>query len=174
MRHALQNAAGVVRRPTRLVTQVLAPPAPGSLGYRAFTRLAGAHVHVYRWSGGRIAGSLDGAPLLLLHHVGRRSGVARVTPLVHLQDGDDVVIVASMGGSPKSPAWFHNLTAEPDTVVEIGRERRPVHARVADVGEKARLWPLLMAQYPPFAAYQERTAREIPVIVLERRTPHQG
>ena len=169
VRHALQNVAAVVRKPTRLMTEMLGPPAPGSLSHKAFTRLAVANVHVYRWSGGRVAGSLDGAPLLLLHHVGRKSRAARVMPLVYLPHGDDVVIVASMGGAPKSPAWFHNLTAAPDTLVEIGRERRAVRARVADAGEKARLWPLLVEQYPPFAGYQERTDRDIPVVVLERR-----
>lgn len=169
VRNALSNAAAVVRKPSRLMTGMVAPPAPGTLGHKAFTRLAGANVRVYRWSGGKVGGSLDGTPLLLLHHVGRKSGVARVMPLVYLPHGDDVVIVASMGGAPKSPAWFHNLRASPDTLVEIGRERRPVRARVVDSAEKAELWPKLVAQFPPFGGYQERTDRDIPVIVLERR-----
>ncbi len=165
----LKNVAQVIRKPSRLMTGMLAPPEPGSLAHKAFTRLAGANVWVYRRSGGRVGGKLDGTPLLLLHHVGRKSGVARVMPLVCLPHGDDVVIVASMGGAPKSPAWFHNLKSSPETVVEIGSERRAVRARVVEPGEKAELWPQLLEQYPPFAGYQERTDRDIPVTVLERR-----
>jgi deazaflavin-dependent oxidoreductase (nitroreductase family) len=92
-----------------------------------------------------------------------------VTPLLYLPDGDDVVIVASMGGTPKNPAWFHNITAEPETEVELGRERRPVVAVVAGEDEKARLWPLLVELYPAFAKYQARAPRDIPVVVLRRR-----
>ena len=99
-------------------------------------------------------GSFDGNPVLLLHHVGRRSGEERVTPLLYLRDGDDLVIVGSMGGTPKHPAWFHNLTAQPATEVEVGRERRAVQARVAEPAERARLWPRLVEHYPAFDAYQ--------------------
>jgi deazaflavin-dependent oxidoreductase (nitroreductase family) len=167
--NALSNAAAVIRKPSRLMTGMVPPPKPGTLGHRAFTHMARANVRVYRWTGGRLFGTLDGAPLLLLHHVGAKSGVARVMPLVYMPRGDDVVIVASMGGAPKSPAWFHNLKATPDTVVEIGRERRPVRARVAGPDERAELWPLLVEQYAPFAIYEQRTEREIPVLVLEPR-----
>jgi len=107
--------------------------------------------------------------VLLLHHVGRRSGQRRVTPLLYLPDGDELVIVASMGGTPKNPAWFHNLEAAPDTEVEVGRERRPVRARVAGPQERAALWPRLVELYPSFATYQARAPREIPVVVLGRR-----
>ena len=107
--------------------------------------------------------------MLLLHHVGRRSGEARVTPLIYLRDGEDLVVVGSMGGTPKDPAWVHNLRAAPDTEVEVGRERRAVRARVADAEERARLWPLLVEHYPAFANYQARTEREIPVVILSPR-----
>ena len=90
-------------------------------------------------------------------------------PLVYMPHGEDIVIVASMGGAPKSPAWFHNLKATPDTLVEVGSERRPVRARVVAGEERAELWPLLVEQYAPFAIYEQRTEREIPVVVLERR-----
>ncbi len=166
---ALRNVVEVVRKPSRLMTGMVAPPEPGSAAHKAFTRMASANVWVYRRTGGKVGGKLDGTPLLLLHHVGRRSGVARVMPLVYLPHGDDLVIVASMGGAPKSPAWFHNLKAAPDTMVEVGRERRSVRARVVEPDEKATLWPRLVEQYPPFAGYQKHTERDIPVVVLERR-----
>jgi len=114
-------------------------------------------------------GSFDGNPVLLLHHVGRRSGEQRVTPLLYLPDGDDLVIVGSMGGTPKHPAWFHNLTAQPATDVEVGREHRAVQARVAEPTERARLWPRLVEHYPAFDAYQRRAEREIPVVILSPR-----
>ena len=78
-------------------------------------------------------------------------------PLLYISDGDDVVIVASKGGYPKHPAWFHNLRANPDTTVQIGSERRPVHARVATPEERKRLWPRVVSAYRDYARYQERT-----------------
>jgi len=102
-----------------------------------------------------------------LHHVGRRSGKARVSPLLYLADGDRLVIVASKGGTDRHPAWFHNLVANPDTTVEVGRERRRVKARQASEKERERLWPGLVEMYPSYATYQSHTDRLIPVIVLE-------
>ena len=151
------------------MTTLVGPPRPGTLAHKAFTKGARANVWIYRRTGGKVGGKLDGTPLLLLHHVGAKSGVARVMPLVYLPDGENIVVVASMGGAPTSPAWFHNLTANPDTLVEIGRERRSVRARVAGADEKAQLWPRLVEQYALFAAYQQRTERDIPVLVLEPR-----
>src|SRR3954447_12895586 len=130
------------------LTTLTDPPQPGTRLFSVWKAITGQNVRVYRWTGGRVGGSLDGAPVLLLHHVGRKSGEERVAPLVYLADSDDLVIVASMGGTPKHPAWFHNLKAAPDTVVEVKRERRPVRARVADAEEKARLWPRLVELNP--------------------------
>jgi deazaflavin-dependent oxidoreductase (nitroreductase family) len=127
------------------------------------------NIALYRVTGGRLMGSFDGNPAVLLHHVGRRSGEPRVTPLLSFPDGDDLVVVASMGGTPKHPAWFHNVCASPDTEVEVGRERRRVRARVATADERARLWPWLVRRYPAFAAYQARAPREIPVVILSPR-----
>jgi deazaflavin-dependent oxidoreductase (nitroreductase family) len=104
--------------------------------------------------------------MLLLEHVGARSGVRRTTPLVYLRDGDDVVLVASKGGFPRDPHWFHNLRAHPDATVQIGARRRPVHARVADPPQRERLWPRAVALYPGYADYQQRTSREIPLVIL--------
>lgn len=135
-------------------------------------RLMGVHVLAYRASGGLVGRRIPGvgAPMLLLDHVGARSGTRRTSPLLYLEDGDDVVIVASKGGHPRHPAWFHNLRAHPDTTVQLGREHRAVHARVATAAERERLWPRLVAAYPPYDEYQQRSqGREIPLIVLEPR-----
>jgi deazaflavin-dependent oxidoreductase (nitroreductase family) len=107
--------------------------------------------------------------MLLLDHVGARSAVKRSTPLVYIRDGENVVVVGSKGGHPRHPAWFHNLTANPDATIQIGVSRHAVRARVADPSERARLWPKALETYPGYAGYQERTAREIPLVILEPR-----
>jgi F420H(2)-dependent quinone reductase len=130
----------------------------------------GGHAAVYRATGGLIGHHLPGLPpILLLDHVGAKSGRKRTTPLLYVEDGDDLAIIASKGGYPKNPAWFHNLRAHPDTTVQVGRERRAVHARVATPDERQRLWPKAVAAYGGYAEYQARATREIPVVVLERR-----
>ena len=106
---------------------------------------------------------------MLLDHVGAKSGTKRTTPLLYVQDSDDVAVIASKGGSPKNPAWFHNLRAHPDTTVQLGTERRAVRARVAHVDERERLWRKAVEAYGGYRGYQERTEREIPVVVLEPR-----
>ena len=151
------------------LTSAARPPAPGSAAFRVWTAIAGFNTWAYRVSGGRLGGSFDRAPVLLLHHIGRKSGQERVAPLLYLPDGDDLVIVASYGGAPKHPAWLHNLRATPETVVEVGRERRAVTAREATAQERERLWPALVDLYPAYADYQARTEREIPVVVLSAR-----
>ncbi len=129
----------------------------------------GLHTLLYRASDGRIGHTAPGYPtMLLLDHVGAKSGTRRTSPLLYFKDGDDVVLVASKGGFPKNPAWFHNLMANPDTIVQIGSERRAVHARRASAEERERLWPLALKQYRGYAEYQERSkGREIPLVVLE-------
>jgi deazaflavin-dependent oxidoreductase (nitroreductase family) len=106
---------------------------------------------------------------LLLDHVGAKSGTRRTSPLVYGVDGRNLVLVASKGGFPKNPAWFHNLRAHPDTTVQVGSEHRPVHARVAEGEERARLWNLMVGVYPGYESYRKRTEREIPLVVLEPR-----
>lgn len=134
-------------------------------------RLMGVHTFVYRASGGRLGHHVPGfdAPMLLLDHVGAKSATKRTSPLLYIPDGDRVAIIASKGGFPKSPAWFHNLRANPETTVQIGSERRPVRARVTEGEERERLWSRAVELYPAYADYQRRTDREIPVIVLEPR-----
>ena len=134
------------------------------------SRLMQGHGLVYRATGGRVGHHIPGLPpMLLLDHVGAKSGRRRTTPLVYVADGDDVVVVASKGGHPRHPAWFHNLRANPDTTVQIGSERRSVHARVAGPNERGRLWSKAVEAYPGYRSYQERTDREIPLVILEPR-----
>jgi deazaflavin-dependent oxidoreductase (nitroreductase family) len=144
------------------------PPSASSPFWKLFNVGTGLNTTLYRLSGGRLGGHLGKAPVLLLHHVGRRSGEERISPVVYLEDGDNLVIVASKGGVDTNPAWFHNLMASPGTTVEVGRERRHVTARLASPEERAGFWPRLVEMYPSFESYQGWTNREeIPVLVLE-------
>jgi F420H(2)-dependent quinone reductase len=128
------------------------------------------HVLAYRATGGLVGHRVPGAPpMLLLDHVGAKSGKHRTTPLAYLGDGEDLVLVASKGGSPRHPAWFHNLRANPDTTVQVGSGRRAVRARVATAEERARLWPKVVGMYRGYRHYQRRTEREIPLVILEPR-----
>jgi deazaflavin-dependent oxidoreductase (nitroreductase family) len=134
------------------------------------SRFADLHTAVYRASGGRLGHRVPGfARMLLLEHTGARSGVRRTTPLVYAKDGQNLIIIASKGGHPRHPAWYHNLVANPDTAVQVGTEHRTVRARVAHGEERDRLWALALAEYSGYEGYQERTDREIPVVVLEPR-----
>jgi deazaflavin-dependent oxidoreductase (nitroreductase family) len=133
-------------------------------------RVMGGHTAVYRATNGRVGHRFPGAPpMLLLDHVGAKSGTKRTSPLVYVRDGDDLVLVASKGGNPKNPAWFHNLKANPETTVQVGSEKIPVRARVASDTERERLWPKAVKTYSGYREYQERTPRKIPLVVLERR-----
>ena len=106
-------------------------PRPGSLGLKALNLLTGVNVILYRLTSGRLGGKLAGAPVLLLDHVGRKSGKRRTTPLLYMAKGEGLVIVGSRGGSDATPAWWLNLRASPATTVQVGRERRSVVARQA-------------------------------------------
>jgi len=133
--------------------------------------LLAVHQWLYEHSDGRIGASLGGRPMLLLRTVGRRSKQPRTAALLYVREGDAYVVVASKGGAPQHPGWFHNLTAQPDVEIQVGRERIPVRARVAEGEERSGLWAradeINQGQY---AVYQSRTNRVIPVVVLERRT----
>jgi deazaflavin-dependent oxidoreductase (nitroreductase family) len=141
-------------------------PPPGTFRAKVVNAFTNVNVMLYRRSGGRLGNTLKGAPILLLDHVGRKSGVTRTAPLLYMRDGEDVVIVASRGGSDAMPAWWLNLQANPTTTVEIGTERRRVLAREASAQEKAELWPRLVEMYGDYEVYQRRTTREIPVVIL--------
>jgi deazaflavin-dependent oxidoreductase (nitroreductase family) len=133
-------------------------------------RMMAGHTAVYRATGGLIGHRVPGfAPSLLLDHVGAKSGKRRTSPLVYGVDGDNLVLVASKGGYPKNPAWFHNLMANPDTTVQVGSERRQVHAREATSAEREGLWALMVGVYGGYEGYRRRTERQIPLVVLEPR-----
>jgi deazaflavin-dependent oxidoreductase (nitroreductase family) len=125
------------------------------------------NIALFKQTGGRVGGRFFGAPVLLLHHVGRKSGQKRVSPLIYVADGDDLVLVASKGGAERNPAWFHNLVAAGEAEVELpGGERRRVRARLADDAERERLWPRCVEVYRPYASYQRSTDRRIPLVIL--------
>jgi deazaflavin-dependent oxidoreductase (nitroreductase family) len=136
---------------------------------RLFTRL---QAFVYRRTGGRIGHGFRymTGKMLLLDHVGAKSGIERTTPLIYLTEGEKMVVVASKGGYPKHPAWFHNLMANPETTIQIRRERRRVRARVATLEERERFWPRVVDTYHGYADFQARSqGREIPLVVFEPR-----
>lgn len=143
-------------------------PPPGTLRLKLANAMVNGNVALYRRTNGRMGNKIKGAPVLLLDHVGRKSGKRRTAPVLYLIDGDDVVIVASRGGSDATPAWWLNLQANPATEVQIGAERRRVTARQATREEKDKLWPRLLEMFPDYGVYQSRTAREIPVVILSR------
>jgi len=130
--------------------------------------LRSAHSALYRASGGRIGNKTFGCETFLLTTTGAKSGKPRTAPLLYLKDGKRFVIVASHGGAPAHPAWFVNLTKNPDATVQIGRDVTKVRARKANADEKARLWPRLTKFYEGYEVYQSVTKREIPVVILER------
>lgn len=125
-------------------------------------------IEEFRANGGKVGGMFAGAPLLLLTHTGAKSGTRRVAPLVYTTDGNRVVIIASKGGSPTNPDWFHNLVANPEATVELPEETYTARARVTEGEERDRLFDAQAAKMPNFAEYQRNTERRIPVVVLER------
>jgi deazaflavin-dependent oxidoreductase (nitroreductase family) len=124
-------------------------------------------IEEFRANGGKVGGQFDGAPLLLLHTTGARTGQERVNPVMYRTDGDRLVVFASKAGADTNPDWFHNLSAHPRVRVEVGAETRDVVARVADETERARLWEAQKSEWPGFAGYEKRTDRQIPVVILE-------
>jgi deazaflavin-dependent oxidoreductase (nitroreductase family) len=126
-------------------------------------------INEFRGNGGKVSGMFAGAPLLLLTTRGARSGQARVAPLAYTKDGDRYVIIASKGGAPSNPDWYHNVRANPEVTVEVGAESFPARATVAEGAERQRLFDQMAAQMPNFGEYQKNTARQLPVIVLTRR-----
>lgn len=143
----------------------------GSIELRAlnvFSRTLGSvHAWLYQKTDGRIGSRFTGgAPVMLLTTCGRKSGLPRTSPLLYLRDGERIVTVASKGGSPSHPAWYLNLKAHPEVQVQIGDEKRTMRAETATREQKAKYWPRLIAVYPPYQAYQARTDRDIPVVIL--------
>lgn len=134
-----------------------------------YSLLGDDHVRAYRETDGETGYWWNGAPTLLLTTTGRTSGQQRTAPLIFARDGDDYLVVASVGGGPNHPGWYHNLTADPNARIQVKGEHLDVVARTATDEEKPRLWALVNEVWPNYAAYQERTDRAIPVVVLSPR-----
>jgi deazaflavin-dependent oxidoreductase (nitroreductase family) len=129
-----------------------------------------AVIEEFRKNHGKVGGAFEGSPVLLLHHVGARTGKKRLNPVMYLKDGDRYLIFASKGGSPTNPDWYHNLMAHPDEVqIEVGDETIEVHAEEIKGAERDRLYTKQASLYPSFAGYQRQTKRIIPVIALTPR-----
>jgi deazaflavin-dependent oxidoreductase (nitroreductase family) len=127
------------------------------------------HVAAYRATGGERGHHWRGTTILLLDTVGRRTGTPHTAPLIYRPDGDRFVIVASKGGRPEHPAWFLNLQARPETQIQVLDEQIPVRMTVAEGAERERLWKRMTEVWPDYDAYQRKTDRQIPIVVLERR-----
>lgn len=126
-----------------------------------------ANTWIYRKTGGRIGGTfMRGAPVCLISTIGRQSGQKRTVALIYLEDGPNVVVVASKGGMSHHPQWYLNMEANPDVEVEIGTTVTPMKARRASDEEKAAYWPRLLEIYPDYEEYQARTPRNIPVMIV--------
>jgi deazaflavin-dependent oxidoreductase (nitroreductase family) len=128
----------------------------------------GQIIEEFRANGGRLGGPFEGAPMLLLHHKGAKSGTERVNPVMYQQVGDKLAVFASKAGGPTNPDWYHNLIAHPETTVEVGTETIPVVAHVAPDDERGPIWEKQKHDVPGFLEYEQKTSRTIPVVVLER------
>jgi deazaflavin-dependent oxidoreductase (nitroreductase family) len=125
-------------------------------------------IEEFRSNGGRVGGQFEGAPLLLLHTTGARSGNERVNPMMYLSEGSRLFVFASKAGAPTNPDWFHNLVAHPRASVEVGTDTFEVEATVLEGEERNRVYADQAARYPGFAEYQASTDRVIPVVALDR------
>jgi deazaflavin-dependent oxidoreductase (nitroreductase family) len=130
------------------------------------TLLGDDHVRAYQESGGEVGYLWNGVPTLLLSATGRRTGRKLTSPLIFVRDGDDYLIVASMGGAPRHPSWYLNLQANPQAEIQVKDQTLAVVARTASASEKPRLWKLVTEVWPNYDVYQSRTNRDIPVVVL--------
>jgi len=122
----------------------------------------------FRANDGRVGGQFEGAPMILVHHIGAKSGEERVNPMMFRPVGDDFAVFASYAGAPTNPDWYHNLVANPSVTVEVGTETISVTARVLEGDEREQIWTSQKADYPGFADYETKTTRQIPVVLLER------
>ena len=137
---------------------------------RTLGKTLAVHQWLYEKTDGRIGASIGGRPMLLLRTVGKRTGKERTSALLYVPHGDAYAVIASKGGDPKHPGWYHNLVAHPDVEVQVGRKRIPVRARVAEGDERAKLWTRAdEINKGGYTSYQEKTDRVIPVVILEPR-----
>src|SRR4051794_13203418 len=124
-------------------------------------------IEEFRANAGKVGQPFEGVPILLLHHRGAKTGTERINPLAYRRDGDNYVVFASKGGAPDNPDWYHNVRANPEGEIEVGTETASVRARVAEGEERERLWEAQKKEFPGFADYEQKTDRQIPVVVLE-------
>jgi deazaflavin-dependent oxidoreductase (nitroreductase family) len=123
----------------------------------------------FRANDGKVGPPFEGAPLLLLHHIGRKSGTERVTPMMYQAVGDAYAVFASKAGADTHPDWYRNLLEQPDVTAEVGTDTVALHARDLSADEREPIWEKQKKAYPGFAGYEEKTSRTIPVVLLERR-----
>jgi deazaflavin-dependent oxidoreductase (nitroreductase family) len=134
-------------------------------------RIGRWHVAMYRLTGGLLGGRMDGLDMLLLTTTGRKTGKARTVPLPYYRDGARYVLVASFGGGPRNPAWLDNIAANGDVTVQIRSRRAKARAVVAGDAERNRIWHDLTALHPRYLAYQDKTSRRIPIVVISGKGP---
>jgi deazaflavin-dependent oxidoreductase (nitroreductase family) len=128
-------------------------------------------IQEFRANGGKVGGPFEGAPILLLHTTGAKSGKERVNPMMYRQVGGNYVVFASKAGAPTNPDWYHNLVSNPAVRAEIGAQTLELTARVASSAEREPIWAAQKADYPGFAEYEHKTSRQIPVVILEPAAP---
>ena len=124
---------------------------------------------IYRLTGGRVMGRLQGRPVMLVAMTGAKTGKPRTIPLMYVPHKDGVIVVASQGGSPRSPVWYNNLVAHPDIVVQVRSQKLNLRAREVFDAERAAVWPICVEHYHEYDDYQKRTDRKIPVFICEPR-----
>lgn len=124
-------------------------------------------IEEFRANGGKVGGPFDGAPILLLHTTGAKTGQQRVHPMMYRHVDGGYAVFASKAGAPTSPDWYHNLVANPNVQAEIGTQTLAMRARVADAAEREPIWTAQKTEYPGFQGYEEKTTRQIPVVILE-------
>ncbi len=129
-----------------------------------------AVIDEFRANEGKVGGPFEEMTLLLLHTIGAKSGEPRLNPVAYLADGERYVIIASKGGAPTHPGWYHNVVAHPEVTIEVGTEKIQAQAEVVQEPERTELFEKVSAQYPGFAEYEKKTTRVIPVLVLTRLT----
>jgi deazaflavin-dependent oxidoreductase (nitroreductase family) len=134
------------------------------------SKLLGIHQFLYEKTDGRIGASIGKRPMLLLRTTGAKTGKSRTSALLYVPHGEAYTVIASKGGAPLHPGWYHNLVAQPDVEVQVGRKRIPVRARVAEGDERSKLWALAdKINEGGYERYQAKTDRKIPVVVLDPR-----
>lgn len=127
------------------------------------------HVRQYEATGGQTGHDWNGTQILILRTTGRQSGQLRKAPLIYGRDGTNYMVVASKGGAPDHPGWYKNLVSHPDIEIQVKGNILPVRAHTASAQEKARLWPLMTAEWPDYDKYQRSTQRDIPLVILSPR-----